>query len=244
MRACCFHFGRCGSTVLGNMLNSVPNMQWAGEIFHELHESELNATPMDAIAHLRSNIPQNNKVAFGFETKFQHLDANGLNVRFVDYVDQLTELGFLKFVFLKRRNYLRQAISVARGQQTKTWHVSADAEKPNFDPVVLDLENISLGGCNRPILKCFEFLDHTYQESEHVMRSLGLDTLTLNYEDDLEPNPDHGFRRICDYMGLPYNPTPCSVQKLESRPIPEIVSDFDKINSCLSGTPYQWMLHQ
>ena len=95
---CCFHFGRCGSTLLGEMAVSHGSIDWQGELFHELHEGQDKSNPWK---HLTGPISTSEKPIFGFETKFQHLDVNGLNVPLNQYIEDLEELGFSKFIVLK-----------------------------------------------------------------------------------------------------------------------------------------------
>ena len=239
---CCFHFGRCGSTLLGNMLASRPDLDWKGEVFHGLHENNIplqpHTNPFEFLDFHWKHSPNHH---FGIETKFQHLDSNGLDIELGSFLSGLKNIGFRKIIILKRKNYLRQAISVARGQLTKNWHVSVDEKPPRLPTFELDLERISLGGRNRPILDCFEFLDSTFRQSRAIVEKSNLECLELLYEDDLEIDPLSGYAKVTGFINLPHSDTTVSVRKIENRPVNEIVTNFQEIRQRLKNTTYEWM---
>lgn len=241
IRICCFHFGRCGSTLLGNMLAGHPQLDWKGEIFHAFHERENRDEVIEPFSVIQGLLAESSFRNFGFETKFQHLDCNGLNVELEAYVSSLKDLGFEKLMIIVRRNYLRQAISVARGQATGEWHVSSTDPKPEFRPIEFDIENVSLGGVNRSMIDCFDFLDRQYEFAEETFHRMGLDFLKIQYEDDLENDPISGYRKSLSWLGLRFSKPQISVRRLECRPLAHAVSNFSKVRDCLAGTKYEWM---
>lgn len=224
------------------MLNSHPDIEWRSELFHPLHEKtdalEEYEDPYELLAH---PLEQSNSFLFGFETKFQHLDENGLNVELGEYLARLQSLGFEKFILLERQNYLRQAISVARGQLTKTWHVTPGQEKPEFPVFDLDLTKISLGGHHREIVECFEFLDESYRNATDLLRSLEIDFLKLSYEEDLEWDAGVGLQRTLSFLGLQQIKPAVTLQKLDSRPVAEMISNWQEVFERLEGTRFEWM---
>ena len=241
-RCCCFHFGRCGSTLLGNMLRDHPDVTWAGEVFHALHENEIDIRAIqDPFQMLLGPMRESNRRAFGFETKFQHLDSNGLDISFEEYLTQLQSLNFDRFIVLRRKNYLRQAVSVARGQLTKTWHVAPEIAKPVFKPFRLDPTKIGLGGTDRELVDCFQYLDGVYQKTAEIFTRLKIDCLDLCYEDDLEIDPIIGFQKVANFLKLSSTDPEVSLQKLEARVLTEIISNYDEIRNSLVETQYSWM---
>lgn len=242
-RCCCFHFGRCGSTLLGNLLNARAEIDWQGELLHPLHEKEVSVSGVnDPLKLITKPMQQSKQPVFGFEAKFQHLDDNGLNMPFAIFVDTLISSGFEKFIVLKRQHYLRQAISVARGQASGQWHQKKGQPKPANDAVHLDVDAVSLGGKNREITKAFEFLDDTYALAADCFTERIVDVLNLEYELDLEIEPQVGFDKACLYLGLNSVPGHSSVEKLGGQPLQEMLVNYTEIADRLLNTPWQWML--
>jgi LPS sulfotransferase NodH len=242
-RCCCFHFGRCGSTLLGNLLNARAEIDWQGELLHPFHEKEVSVSGVnDPLELITKPLQQSKQPVFGFEAKFQHLDDNGLNLPLGIFVDTLISNGFEKFIVLKRQNYLRQAISVARGQASGLWHQKRGQPKPASDAVRLDVDAVSLGGKNREITKTFQVLDDTYTLATNCFTERIVDVLNLEYERDLENEPQVGFDKACLYLGLKSQPGHISVEKLGGQPLEEMVLNLAEIKERLQSTPWQWML--
>ena len=223
------------------MLNSHPNMSWAGEIFHDHHERADRTQSIAPFSFLQNKIDRSRSRHFGFETKFQHLDANGVDLTLARFHKELVCMGFSKVIVLKRTNYLRQAISVARGQLSGKWHVSVDSQNLKTQPIALDVDHICLGGRERTLVDCFRHLDQTYAHLEAILDDSKATRLNLTYEDHLEVDPLDGFHRVSDFIGLTPMVPQVSLQRIETRPVDEIVSNFQQIRSCLMKTEYEWM---
>lgn len=224
------------------MLNSHPNIAWKSELFHPLHENTISIEDGDEpFSLLTGPLGDCRSRVFGFETKFQHLDENGLNVGLNEYLEGLQQLGFNKFILLERKNYLRQAISVARGQLTKTWHVSYSDEKPEFPVFELDVSKVGLGGHNRQLIDCFEFLQDSYENAEQALRSMKNDFLRLSYEDDLELNAGMGLKKTLSFLGVKQIEPSFSLRRLDSRPVSQMISNWKQVFEQLRGTPFEWM---
>lgn len=226
-------------------MNGHPQVEWRSEIFHEFHErDDADKDRTEPIKLLHQFMDQCDLPVFGFETKFQHLDSNGLAIAFDEYIELLNRMGFGKFIVLRRRNYLRQAISVARGQQSKVWHVKSDQSAPNPTPVKLDVTRVGLGGKDREILECFELLDQVYENSLQVLRAQNCENLQLNYEDDLEHNPQLGYQKMTRFLGVKDVPSQVSLQKLGGQPLEQMISNYAEIEKALSNTSYEWMIFE
>lgn len=239
-RLCCFHFGRCGSKLIANMVGSHPDVDWKGELFHDLHESQDQvenpwASFDESISHSRHPI-------VGFEAKFQHLDSNGLNLPLPEFIYRLKKRNFSHFIVLKRKNYLRQAISVARGQASQRWHFANSQPEPEFTAVLLDPQLVSLGGENRTILECFRFLDSTYEEIVQALESTTY--LFLNYEEDFQDDATVGYNKITQFLEIrPQQNPQCITHRINKESTRHSLSNFETIEKLLCGTPYEWMLN-
>lgn len=225
------------------MLNEHSWINWRSELFHDLHENDQGPDKADrAIEQLHAEIRNSRSTVFGFETKFQHLDENGLDLSLEAFIEQLTRSGFRHFMMLRRRNYLRQAISVARGQQTQAWHFQTGKRPPGIQQVRLDLNNIGLGGKNRSLLDCFGWLDRTYAAASELAARKGIMWLEIDYEKDLEKDPFVGYQKVVDFLSIPREKPGISLHKIGGQPIQDMTENFDQIQACLQGTEYEWML--
>lgn len=238
VRACCFHFGRCGSTLLANMAASHPKIAWHGEVLHEYHQSKSKTG--DPWRLIFRPLEDCRFRVFGFETKFQHLDQNGLDIGFADFIQRLREHDFEKFIILRRENMLRQVVSIARGRQTGQWHFKTTDNRPPPIGVRLDLERVFLGGKPRPLLDCFKFAEDRYQEATTILDST--DPLLLTYESDLQNWPAEGMTRLAEFLGVRNHRPTTDLQKIEARPLAEILENFEEVASVLAGTQFEWML--
>lgn len=224
------------------MLNSHPNIEWKSELFHPLHEKAISLDELnDPFELLVSPLEQCRSRVFGFETKFQHLDENGLDIELPKYLEKLQNLGFDKFILLERKNYLRQAISVARGQLTKTWHLSRGEKKPEFPVFEINVDKIGLGGHDREMIRCFEFLKNSYENAVQAMRAREIDFLPLSYEDDLESNAAIGLRKTLAFLEAKQIKPSISLQRLDSRPVSQMISNWKIVFERLQGSPFEWM---
>jgi LPS sulfotransferase NodH len=102
-----------------------------------------------------------------------------------------------RYVWMRRRDKVRQAISLWRALQTRTWRL----EHPN-------------AGDARPVLR------YSFDGIEHLRRRLsvddeawgrffdgnGLDCLELFYEEDVEPDPADAVARVLAFVGVPPPP--------------------------------------
>ena len=64
------------------------------------------------------------------------------------------------------------------------------------------------------------------------------------YEKDLPQNAFDGYELAVDYLGVPLVRPEISLQKLESRPVEKMVSDYSQLRERLRGTEYEWMYEQ
>jgi LPS sulfotransferase NodH len=225
------------------MLNAHSQIGWQSELFHEFHERvTANKTREEPVHLLQASIAEDKNSVFGFECKFQHLDSNGLDLSFDTFIDQLLELGFTRFIILNRNNYLRQAISVARGQASRNWHIQAEQTHPPANKVRLNLQEIGLGGRNREMVDCFRYLESQYALALETLSSKNCPLLQLCYEDDLERDPRVGYQKTVDFLSVDEERPEISLQKIGGSAIRTMVENFEEVQMTLRGTDFEWML--
>lgn len=237
------HIGRCGSSVIGRMLNAHPRIYWAGEIFEDYSHGEKDTDRDEFVKQLyypecRREITR----VFGFETKYlpqQHLSGNCINMELGEYITLLRKIGVTRFIVLHRRNYLRHTISFLVGAQTKQWHSSDRATSPTR--VHIDVNNLRTEQRRQPLLQLFHDLDEEYNKLQRLLAED--DVLYLIYEEDVLENPAIAYRKICRFLGVSEESPGIELQRTNPFSYREMVDNFDEVEAALAGTRYGWMLN-
>ncbi len=229
--------------MLGDLLNARAEIDWQGELLHGLHEKSVHVAGVnDPLELITQPMQRSKQPIFGFEAKFQHLDDNGLNMPLGAFIDTLISFGFEKFIILKRQNYLRQAILVARGQASGQWHQKKGEPVIANNAVRLDVDAVSLGGKDREITETFKFLDDTYLLTTECFTERIVDVLSPGYEQDLEIQPQVGFDKACLHLGLNSTLGQVSYEKIGGQSLKRMLLNYKEVEERLHKTPWQWML--
>jgi hypothetical protein len=240
------HYGRCGSTVLGNQIGQHAEVLWEGELFEEMFRGRIpeHSLVRDPFQLLRLRRLYAGLRMYGMEVKFHpryHLSAPVLDMTPEDCFGRLKAAGATHFVVLKRKNYLRQQISEEVGRQEGRWHRDAD-EEASFRSISLDPECIRFGGGEIPLLASFRERDAMYDRMETLLADE--EALWLTFEDDVRDDPRVGYRRVCSLLDLSPNETTISTGRTNPYPVPDLLDNFDAVADCLRGTTHEWMLEQ
>jgi LPS sulfotransferase NodH len=235
------HPGRCGSTVVAEMLAEHPAIHWAGEIFEPLANTPGAGEPKWVEQTIEQSCYSTRARTYGFETKYLpqlHLSAQCINMTLPQYLELLRGLRFTKYIVLERRNYLRRAISGVVGRASSVWHARDVPSEPTR--VHVDVDAFRTWNETEPLVRLFERMD----ESSRLLRDelRGDDSLFLVYERDIMNDPFDAYRKICDFLGVqPRSPRP-AFQRTNPFPIESMISNLDEVTAALDGTPYAWML--
>lgn len=241
-----FHYGRCGSTVVTDLVGQHPDVFWDGEVFQEMFRGRL---PEQRLTRHPSRLLRLRRLRaghrfYGFETKFHpayHLGAAVLDMEPAELVERLERLGFENFIVLERRNYLRQQISEEVGRRRgRVWHQAAGS-RPVLHPIVLDVDRVRFGGWRLPLIASFEERDRLYEIQKDLLR--GTRHLWMTYEQDVRDDPRIGYRRIVELLGLrPQDDVRILRSRTNPFPLRKILQNFDEVSAALRGTSYEWML--
>lgn len=230
-----FHNGRCGSTVVGMLLNQHPKIRWIGEIFASLkrkygEDSWVWEDPIRMI-NLRTKI-HTSKV-LGLEIKKKHL--RDVNMDMSRLVYKLEKMGYEKYVSLERKNYLKREISKIVGNKMEKWNYKKEVEPPKVR-VPVDY------GKGRNIAEKFREVEKFYKK---VKEKIGKEKLiVITYEDHVKSSPKKAFEKIVSDLGLKKTSTIIKTKKINEGPVRERVKNFEEIRDSLSGTKYEWMLSE
>lgn len=242
-----FHVGRVGSTVLAGMLQQHERVYWAGEVFQREHDRYMKAVqsgsydlPKDPLKVLRTEMREARNRMFGFETKFleeHHLKVIGLDLD--RYVDTLSELGFDRYIVLKRRNILRRLISGVVLRNTGQFHIRADQErqKRRFR---LDLHRIPLGARHLDLVEAIRMIEDGHERLDRALA--GKRVCELTYEDHISDDPFVAYRKVMAFMGLEPGKPDILLRKTNPDPLEEMIENYDELRAVIEKTPYRWML--
>lgn len=230
--------------MLANMLGRHPQVVWAGEIFHAWQEGKISLREKDRIGDpmliLERELESCKSPVFGFESKFKHLNKNGLDLSITRYVEKLKANAFTHFIVLRRENMLRQAISVIRGKAMQQWHFSKDEQPPKDCALTLNPKHLSVGGYRGAIAKCFHDLENDYRQIETVLN--GDNVLQLTYEKDIQNDPTVAYKRICEFCKIDCPGIQPDLRQIHSKPVRQLIDNYDEVAKALQETEFEWML--
>lgn len=236
-----FHIGRCGSTVLTDLLDQHPGVYWDGEtygrVIADIKRSGRSRAEVefDPVQYVVRRLPRSGHRWYGFDLKFSHVTEFGLAV--ADYVDAARSAGVTHFVILRRNNYVRHAISGINGGRRGKYHHRDGAPEP-LAPIALPLQAVNVDLYRSSLIEHFERWDRLYNEVE---LHLGENALTITYEHDIAPDPQVGYSKVQNFLGLPpYSPR-VRLRRSNPEPLGDLITNLDELRQYLTGTPYAWM---
>ncbi|MFO7976694.1 MAG: hypothetical protein R6V12_18925 [Candidatus Hydrogenedentota bacterium] len=235
------HIGRCGSTVLANMLEQHRGIRWDGQIYrYQAPENMVNGANIESWTKRQFSIAGGRY--YGFEYKILP-DQNSakLGIDLLQFLAICRKIGVTHYLILRRSNTLRHIVSnyasIARG----LWHAE-QGKKAVAKSFQLDLDHITTEqSAGLPILSYLENVDATYDAVSDFLKNEKV--LHINYETDINASgPDVAFRKVCDFLHLPSVQVEVKNQRLNPYKMEEIVENWGEVKDVLSGTKYEWML--
>ena len=237
------HPGRCGSTVVGSLLNQHPSFYWSGEPFEKLMGTgPLLRDQVTKVIHER----EQDKISkiYSFATKYpdgMHLSEDCINQSIPEYISLLTELNYNKFILVTRNNHLKRVISILKGRQTGEWH--SEQKKENVLSVDVPIKNFEYGiNKSGSLTDYFMIMDN---DTRLVKDSIGgKPLLHIEYESDIEEDPIKAYRKICEFSGIKSLNPDIKLKKTNPFPVNKLIKNFDEVKKYLDGTSYAWMLNE
>ena len=239
------HIGRCGSTVLANMLDQNPHIYWDGKTARKAHELYGDAVKnLDVSSWFARQLLISGSRYYGFEFKILKDQYVAIFDKTVpEFLGMLKSIGITHYILLYRTNALNQAISHYSGLNNKVWHLSADSEnqaaKKRFP---IDFEHVTTGsGKGVPLLDYLHDIENTKNEIRELLT--GQNLLELEYESDiLECGPMVAYEKVCKFLKIPTGDVFVKNRKVLALPPSEAVENYDDAVRALSGTDFEWML--
>ncbi|MPY87959.1 MAG: hypothetical protein GEU99_08565 [Luteitalea sp.] len=233
-----FHTGRCGSQVLGDMLNQHPMIFWAGEIFQQHMKDKRKKAPNFVERTIDASRCTKASGIYGFETKHLpqlHFAEWCINMALGDYVSLLRKLDFQKFIILHRENYLRRTISVEVLGKTKAPHSRSEVRAVTKVSIDIDGSNGRI-----PLLDLFHSLDEHYGMLKDLVAPEEI--LFLRYEQDILEDPRKAYRKICQFLRIEDAHPTVDLKRTNPFAYEELIENLDEVRAALRNTKYRWML--
>lgn len=229
---------RSGSGWVEALLNSHPNVSSNGEVF-SMRERRQNLSSvlgtldrLYGMDWLTSAAKNECTAAFGFKWMLNQ----GLMENHRDIVNYLNRKGAM-VVFLFRRNTLRRLISVVannydrRARQLNGVHKShvhskEEAEvlarfRPELDaPALIP----SIRTAQRAVRAC--------------LRRFGSTRHMVLYYEDVVRDSRKALSRVQEFLGVPARELSSKHVKIHTRPLPDLVGNWEEVRRTLSGTEY------
>jgi LPS sulfotransferase NodH len=222
---------RTGSNMLISFLNSHPNLFAEGEIFNSLNGRNYQ----DILAKAFGKQPLNIK-AKGFKIFYYHPvdDQNS------EIWNELIKLENLHVIHLKRKNIFRALVSNKIAKQQKVWlkrssgifgKVSAifnkSSSQENPKTVSFSAEEVEKG-----------FMQTREWEKVGDEKFKNHPLYNMYYE-DLTTDPNKGFRRVTEFLGVPYSEPKTRLKKQNPEKLQELVLNYHELKSQFIGTEWE-----
>jgi LPS sulfotransferase NodH len=239
------HTARCGSTVLARLLGQHPSIHDDGEIylpvldgFADRHTSS-EIDRVDAVAYTRARLSRSGRRWYLYDAQFDHIDY--LHGDLISYLDEIAAIGVSKIVVLRRANVMRKVTSTLMAQRRGCWHVPAGASSPAIDVAVPE-GSFVIDGMSGTLLEHLDRVTKWYDMAGSFVADVGADSLFLDYEADLMQDPQVGYQRVVEFLGLPPHRVEVTTQRLNTRPLSEVLTNHAEVTRWLDDTTHSWML--
>lgn len=236
-----WHIGRCGSTVLSNLLSQHPAIQSENEIFQPFllarNRGETIPTMDQVIADVAA---RKTKAVQAAEVKFlecQQPEAFGATMK--QTLDAFLARGYSRFVVLKRANYLRRMVSHCVAGETRRFFVKVGDEAP-LHPITMNVASIRVGSLDRSLLEWFDAFEDGYRRLHALLQ--GHPVCGVSYEEDIERDPLAGYAKVCRFLGQEPLPARVSFRRTNPFRLAEILRNYAEVADLLRPTPHAWML--
>jgi hypothetical protein len=239
------HSGRCGSTVIGQILDQQPSIYWDAEILTKItlnggHQAKkVFSNPALRKQIYKKRCLRANGKPFGFEMKYSQFGFT--NSSLAKELALLPEGVPVALVFLDRENPVRRLLSSALANRTGQYH-GTFTDRSQFHVNIDDP-----GGWGKSVL---ELLNENENPRVRVLQEAAQlfgDTVThFSYEKDVESNPSRAAETIFRLMhsGDEFQPVEVRRRDIHRKPLNELVVNFQELEKHLENTSFKKYLYE
>jgi LPS sulfotransferase NodH len=232
--------GRSGSNFLKGLLNSHSQVITFGEIFRDPHAIGWDLPPYDRYLQQQSLVSLLNQDPTTFLSKEvfkkypKHISAVGFKLFYYHAQEVsrqvlwsfLKEKKELKILHLKRRNTLRELLSLRKAFKTNHWTNTTGTADKSFSI------SLNYDDCLQEFIyaqQSKEQFDTFFQDHPRI---------GVVYE-DLANDYEREMRRIQDFLEVTYEPVIPSTFKQSNQPLIEAISNYSELKQKFEGTPWE-----
>ena len=245
-----WHQGRCGSSVLGSLLNQHSKIQAQNEIFSRYMPRRWGDRQVPSMRQvLDQTLAKRCKPVLNIEIKSLQAQNRSLycDCQLIDWLDLMLSLGFHRQVVLHRRHGLRRLVSHLMAQRSGVFVQSVQAPVAPREPLLINTAAIREGAATHDLLHWLDLYASTHQELLHSVERFclanGLSApLELIYEDSIEVDPQQAYQRFCRWLGLEPEPVSIRHRRINPEPLSQLIANWDEVVRLLEPTPHSWML--
>jgi hypothetical protein len=236
------HVGRCGSTVLANLLAQNPKVYWDGKL--PRLAKQLYGPQVGTLDHGRwtqSQFAISGARYYGFEFKILADQYPAIfNTTTADFLQECRRIGVTHYILLTRRNTLRHVVSHYASKSRGKWHAdtAAPVQKKEF---TLDTRAITTGQApGRPLVNYLQEVEDAHAEVRALLA--GENFLDLEYERDIDiAGADAAYGKICDFLNIAPGDVQIRNRKMNPFPLDTVLENYDEVTQALAGTEFAWM---
>jgi LPS sulfotransferase NodH len=229
-----FAQGRTGSTLLGSLLNSHPEIVFEDEILNiDAHRRPFLFPYLYALGRKKMS----GASCYGYHVKIYQLSKDH-RIDPKRYMHKARADGW-KIIYLKRQNLLRHALSSIRAESTRTYfhYVQKKADPRNKGAMHVQPDDL---------IRRMEERE-TYLAQENDVLS-GLKTYNVTYELDLiTPERQQATcQGVFTYLGLDAGDVKVStyLERINQGSLPDLISNYEEIVSYLYGTRFSRFIEE
>ncbi|MEO1401282.1 MAG: Nodulation protein H [Cyanobacteria bacterium J06635_1] len=217
-----FGRGRSGSTLLVDLLNCHPQIFCAGEILRQPVLMPIWRVRRHALPHAHQ--------VYGFKLLTYQLREVQPLPSDTYFLQALQQQGY-RIIYLKRNNFLRQAISLIRAE---TWRFHQRGSDSGYaQPVTINIDQL------------IRYIQGFEAKCDYETRALStLPHLSLTYETDLalEAQQRQTENRLFEYLELPPVAVKTRLKKLVAPSLADAIANYSAVQQALLPTKYSRFL--
>lgn len=224
---------RSGSTFLAEALNSHSKIRSEKELLSTLREQfeRGKATPEK----------QQECISKLYVAGDHDYDVIGFKTKIKDILDREKLAAVLRenhasVILLQRKNRIKLLVSLLNAMKlndaTGEWNLYDESDRQGV--MRLDPEQF-----NEWLIK----VEESNRDLQDYAKSLNLPILEVYYEEIL-CDAEVSFRRICEFLGVDYEPLEGGTKKHTSDDLREVLKNFDELASSFENTHYQEMFFE